>query len=405
MFHILLLKMFSNEMRKRIEENERKAREEKERKKKAEEERKRIKEENARIAAEKHAEWTRREKAAEKKRKEDEEKKREEDEEKKREEDFYNIEKIMKDEKSEQYSSKEQETEKQIYKEKEENNRIYKIIKKCSSKGHNDIDSICYCSICKIYMCRKCEILHSNLLPNHQNFIFQEGDKEIFTGFCKEENHNNQLEYFCKTHNQLCCAACIAKIIKRKNGKHKDCEICAIEDIKDEKINILKENIKSLEILSNSIIQSINNLKILFEETTKNKEELKIKIQKIFTKLRNELNNREEVLLLEVDNKFENLNFKEDVIKESEKLPNKIKISLEKGKSIDKEYYTNKNKLCFLINVCLNLEKETKEINTINKKIEKYNNYNNCKITFSSTNDNEVDKLLKNIKSFGILNE
>ena len=394
MFHILLLKMFCNEMRKRIEENERKAREEKERKRREDEERKRREDEEKK-----------RREDEEKKRKEDEEKKREEDEEKKREEDFYNIEKIMKDEKSEQYSSKEQETEKQIYKEKEENNRIYKIIKKCSSKGHNDIDSICYCSICKIYMCRKCEILHSNLLPNHQNFIFQEGDKEIFTGFCKEENHNNQLEYFCKTHNQLCCASCIAKIIKTTNGKHKDCEICVIEDIKDEKINNLKENIKSLEILSNSIIQSINNLKILFEETTKNKEELKIKIQKIFTKLRNELNNREEVLLLEVDNKFENLNFKEDVIKESEKLPNKIKISLEKGKSIDKEYYTNENKLCFLINVCLNLEKEAKEINTINKKIEKYNNYNNCKITFSSTNDNEVDKLLKNIKSFGILNE
>jgi len=95
-------------------------------------------------------------------------------------------------------------------------------------------------------MCKKCEIFHSNLFSNHQNFIFQKGDKEIFTGFCQEEDHNNQLEYFCKTHNQLCCAACIAKIIKRKNGKHKDCEVCLIEDVKDEKINYLKENIKLL---------------------------------------------------------------------------------------------------------------------------------------------------------------
>ena len=261
------------------------------------------------------------------------------------------------------------------------------------------------CSICKIFMCRKCEILHLNFCQIIKILLFKKVTKKFFSGFCKEENHNNQIEYFCKSHNQLCCAACIAKIIKRTNGKHKDCEICVIEDIKDEKINNLKENIKSLEILSNSIIQSINNLKIIFEEIIKNKEELKKEIQKIFTKLRNELNNREEELLLEVDNKFENLNFKEDVINEIEKLPNKIKISLEKGKSIDKEYYTNENKLCFLINVCLNLEKEAKEINIINTKIEKYNNYNNYKIRFSSTNDNEVEKLLKNIKSFGILTE
>ena len=251
-------------------------------------------------------------------------------------------------------------------------------------------------------MCKKCKIFHSNLFSNHQNFIFQEVDKEIFTGFCKEENHNIQLEYFCKIHNQLCCAACIAKITRGKNGNHKDCEVCVIEDVKDEKINYLKENIKSLENLSNLIIQSINNLKIIFEEATKNKEELKINIQTIFTKLRNELNNREKELLLEVDNKFENLNFKEDAIKEFEKLSKKIKFSLEKGKSIEKEYYTNENKLCFLINACLNLEKEVKEIEQINNNMQKYN-YN--KIRFNFINDNEADTLLKSIKSFGNLTE
>ena len=68
----------------------------------------------------------------------------------------------------------------------------------------------------------------------------------------------------------------------------------------------------------------------------KNKEELKLKIQNIFTKIRNILNNREEELLLEVDKKFNNLYYNEDIIKQSESLPNKIKIYLEKGKIIIK---------------------------------------------------------------------
>ena len=68
----------------------------------------------------------------------------------------------------------------------------------------------------------------------------------------------------------------------------------------------------------------------------KNKEELKLKIQNIFTKIRNILNNREEELLLEVDKKFNKLYYNEDIIKQSESLPNKIKIYLEKGKIIIK---------------------------------------------------------------------
>ena len=108
----------------------------------------------------------------------------------------------------------------------------------------------------------------------------------------------------------------------------------------------------------------INKLKLIFEDINKNKEELKLQIQKTFTTIRNELNNREDELLLEVDKKFESLFFKEDIIKESEKLPNKIKISLEKSKLIDKY---NDNELSFLINECLNIEANIQEINSIHK--------------------------------------
>ena len=149
-------------------------------------------------------------------------------------------------------------------------------------------------------------------------------------------------EYFCKNHNQLCCAACLCKIKNNKNGLHHDCEVCNIEDIKDEKKNKLNENIQKLEELSKTLQDSINQLKVMSEKISQNKEELKVNIQKIFTKIRNELNNREDELLLEVDNQYDNLFFKEDFIKESEKLPNKIKLSLEKGIKINNENNNNK---------------------------------------------------------------
>ena len=98
-----------------------------------------------------------------------------------------------------------------------------------------------------------------------------------------------------------------------------------LENIKDEKKNKLKENINNLEELYKQIEKSINKLKIINEEINKNKEELKLKIQTIFTKIRNVLNEKEDKLLLDIDNEYDNIYFKEDIIKESEKLPNKIK--------------------------------------------------------------------------------
>ena len=38
-------------------------------------------------------------------------------------------------------------------------------------------------------------------------FNLDKNENEILTGYCQEKKHNIELEYFCKTHNQLCCAA------------------------------------------------------------------------------------------------------------------------------------------------------------------------------------------------------
>ena len=84
------------------------------------------------------------------------------------------------------------------------------------------------------------------------------------------------------------------------------------------KKNKLGENIKFLEELSKNLQSLIKELKILLENVNKNKEKLKLKIQNIYTKIRSFLNNREDELLLEVDNQFNKLYFNENIIKQTE---------------------------------------------------------------------------------------
>ena len=116
---------------------------------------------------------------------------------------------------------------------------------KCSFKEHEEINADYFCGECKVYMCKKCENFHSKLLQKHQIFNLENQNQEIFTGFCNEEKHHHiQLEFFCRTHNKLCCLACISKIKLNKYGEHKDCDVCLLEDIKDEKKSKIKDNIK-----------------------------------------------------------------------------------------------------------------------------------------------------------------
>ena len=179
-----------------------------------------------------------------------------------------------------------------------------------------------------------------------------------------------------------------------------------MEDIKEEKKNKLYENIQNLERLSNNIDDLINQLKILFEKIYKDKEELKLKIQNIFTKIRNSINDREDELLLEVDKiyndvYFDDKCFDDNIIKDSEKLPNKIKLSLEIGKKIDEKWNEN-NKLNLLINDCISIEKNISEINKINEKSIKYKNLEEIKIKFyPEEKGKEIENILNNIKKLG----
>ena len=273
--------------------------------------------------------------------------------------------------------------------------------RKCSLTEHNQNKAIKFCPQCDIFMCNKCDIVHSGLLKNHYAINLDNSSNNIFTGICRRKNHSMKLEYFCNDHNQLCCAACIAKIRCKGNGYHKNCKIFYINKIKNIKKNKLNENIKFLEDLSSKLEDSIKELKIIFEKINENKEKIKMQIQTIFTKIRNIVNNREDELLADVDKKFNDLFFKEELIKESEKLPKKIKNSLEKGKSIENEW-NDDNNLCSLINDCLNVEKDIKQINDLNKIINKSKSNKSINVTFKC-GEKQTNAILDKLNKFGEL--
>ena len=276
--------------------------------------------------------------------------------------------------------------------------------KKCSNKKHSDIDAINYCFICSVYLCNKCSNIHSEYLEKHKLYNLDKNIEDIFTGICKESNHKEDLKFYCKSHNKLICAACLSKIKGNEYGQHHDCNVCLIEEIKEEKKNKLQENIKYLEEFSDKIQNSINELKKIYENINNKKEELKLKISKIFTKIRNIINEREDQLLLELDNIFNNKYFKDDIIKQGEKIPNQMKIYLEKGKILNKEWDDDNNKLNLRINDCINIDNNIKNIIEINKNIEKYNS-EDIDIKFYPEEEIQMNELLEEIKKFGEIND
>jgi hypothetical protein len=128
---------------------------------------------------------------------------------------------------------------------------------------------------------------------------------------------------------------------------------------------------------------------------------LKLEIQKIFTKIRSALNEREDYLILEVVNQYENIFFNEDIIKESDKLPNKIQESLKASKINEEDWNDNKLKNC--INDCVTIEKNIEYIKKINENIKKCSSTKDLEILFTPNKDEEINKFIENIKNFGKL--
>ena len=264
----------------------------------------------------------------------------------------------------------------------------------CSMINHTGQKSIKFCDKCKIFMCHQCLVHHKALFYNHYLIDLTQDNKNLFTEICQEDNHSNKLELFCKTHNKLCCSTCT-----EKNGKHNKCQICKIEDIKEEKKNNLEKNLKALEDLSVNINDSIDKYKNYYERMEELKEELKSKIMKIFTNIRNKLNEREDKLLTELDTLSLNIYPSEKILNECERIPKKIKELLAKKKLLD-EKLNNSNSLNSYIYDCINIENEFSKIKEIQDLVNKYNINSETKIFFFPE-ENDLEPIYNDIKSIG----
>ena len=271
--------------------------------------------------------------------------------------------------------------------------------KKCAFEEHKNIDAIDYCSECDIYVCEKCKDYHQYLVENnHNKNLRNKENNEINNEICYEHNHENKYEYFCKTHNTLCCIKCVTKIRGSGNGQHSQCDICFIDDIREEKKMKLKQNISYLENIS-TFDSLINKLKSAYAEISDKKEKLKIKIQKLFSKIRNELNKREDQLLIKVDQIYEKYFFNKNLNKEIDKIINQINISLKKGKSTLNDYNNKNINLISLINDCVMVENNIKDMDLIKENYKKYENNKKNKIDIK-LKEEEINFLM-NIKNFG----
>ena len=108
-------------------------------------------------------------------------------------------------------------------------------INKCYYNEHSEQTATNYCFKCKKFLCETCSTSHFDTNPKHNLFSVEKDLNLNFTGYCTEGNHPNKLDYYCSTHNNLCCAACLCKIKEKGDGQHTECNVCYIEDIKDAK--------------------------------------------------------------------------------------------------------------------------------------------------------------------------
>ena len=273
---------------------------------------------------------------------------------------------------------------------------------KGSCKKHEELDAISFCEQCKIFLCNKCLNYHKELFEFHQQYNSDKNNNEIFIDICKKNGHEKKFEFFCKIHNELCCVECISKLNEKGYGQHKDCDVCSIENIKEEKKKILNENVKYLQDLSNNLENAINELKDIFENNNKRKDELKLYVQKVFTKIRSAINEKEDELLLDIENKYNDNLCKQDIIKESNKLPIKINESLEIGKISDDDW-NNINKLSSLIYNSIKIEENIKNINIITAHIKIIKKFKNFKINFTPQ-EKAINEFIQKIKKFGDIN-
>jgi len=256
----------------------------------------------------------------------------------------------------------------------------------CSLESHKDKLAIKSCSFCGLNLCKECYNIHYKFLPSHQ-LISLENDNDAlnYTIYCSQKNHNNMtLNYYCETHNELCCALCLCLKKDNNYGIHNNCKIITVKEIENIKKQNLDTNIKKL----GELIKEINEKKEIFlnllDKILKRKEETKKIVSAYFTKLRCIINEREDKLNEIIEEKF---NIETNINEELKNFDKKNNLLLKLGNEIDKNW--DEKRSIEIIQKCIDIEKmnETminylKIIEEKEKNITSYYFYPNVKENF-----------------------
>ena len=103
-----------------------------------------------------------------------------------------------------------------------------------------------------------------------------------------------------------------------------------------------------------------------------------------------------------IDNKYKDLffNTNDDLIKKSEKFPEKIKSFLEMGKKLKEDWNNNNDNFNLKIHECIRIENSTKTIKKLDDDIKNYNIKKN-EFEFRTKSENDLNDIITKISEFG----
>ncbi|KAJ3433367.1 tripartite motif-containing protein [Anaeramoeba flamelloides] len=135
-----------------------------------------------------------------------------------------------------------------------------------------------YCTECKVHYCQNCESeVHTSFLKKkHKEFIFQEpyvSQEKTNSNLC--DKHKKELCLYCKDDNELICTKCY---VNCRINNHEILDLDEYSNEISEKIKIILNKIKNVEIQNNETMQKSFELKNKF----------KIEIQKLSKLIENQ---------------------------------------------------------------------------------------------------------------------
>ncbi|XP_063410741.1 uncharacterized protein LOC134693765 [Mytilus trossulus] len=256
-----------------------------------------------------------------------------------------------------------------------------------------------YCPVCEEALCTECKDHHNlaNASKNHQTISIDEYNK--LPAFIREikqycEEHGNRFEFFCPTHNELCCKRCITTT-------HNECKgYKVIEDFVDKYSKssaALDEYEQTLKDVEENIQTAIVDRKYNLEEFKKQKQSFKTQIKKKKAEIIKHFDNLEAKIRNELSavggEKAQNV---QSVIEKLEESKNK-NIQLKKDIDAMKKYGSN-------IQVFMGTTKLLQPVSSQEKFVRSLQDDESLRfIDLECSISEELNKIQTDIRSFGTI--